>query len=178
MKKAEAVEVGLKVLSLYAFLEGINALAVPISLRESQITIHASTSFPAAAFIPSALLFVFGIILWLNAKRTESSSIVEKSAVENAIGLTPRILQGIVFSALGILIITQSLAPLGNLISAISAISALYFLDNHAFISRFPYYRLIEAFAKLIFGIWLIIGSRSLRKFQSWLLENVKSIRQ
>jgi hypothetical protein len=170
MNKGEATEVGLKLLSMYAFLEGISALTLPISLRESQIALHSNTTFSPAAFIPSVLLFLFGIILWLNAETSEASALNDKSIEENIGGLTPQILQRIVFSALGILIVIQSIAPLGNVISAF----ARYFQDKYVTTSRFPYYRLIEVLVKLIFGSWLIIGSRSLKTFQAWLLSNIK----
>ena len=177
----------MKVLSLYAFLQGIAALAVPISLRESQMVFNGinrniatpgslpSTSLVAVTFIPSALLFAFGIILWLNAVSTESGLAQEKSSEENPGGLTPQILQGIVFSALGIWIFSQSISTLANVVSAISV---LKLESTRSFFSRLPYLRLIQALAQMIFGIWLMVGSKSLTRLRTWLLENANPTAQ
>ena len=177
MKKSEALEVGFKVLSAYAFMQGITALAIPISLLQSQASLSAlasrqgavlpSNSFSFAAFLPSALLFLLGAVCWLNAKRTEVGSPAQESDAGSAAGLNPQILQSIIFSALGIFIVIESLAPLASVASTFN-IYALARQNNRLFMAPFPYFRLIEGLIKLLFGCWLIIGSRSLRKFKSW----------
>ena len=179
MKKTEAIEVGFKVLSIYAFMQGIAALAMPISLLETErLTGMASRlgaaapshNYSALAFLPSALLFILGAVLWLNSKQTEVSSIAKESSAD-VTGLTPHILQNIIFSALGILIVVESLASFGSVVSALN-IYALARHNSHLFMGPFPYYRLAEGLLRLIFGLWLIIGSRGLRKFESWLLKD------
>jgi len=183
MKKSEAIEVGFKVLSMYAFSLGISSLGIPISIHESAITIRTlqsrmgsvSDTFSVAAFLPSALLFLFGVLFWLNSKKAKDASSAQESPTESITGLTPQMLQSIIFSALGILVVSESAAALGNVISFLSVyISNLH--NNRVIMSPFPYYRLVEGLGKLIFGGWLIIGSRGLRKFQNWLLENAKSV--
>lgn len=173
MHKSEAIEVGFKVLSMYAFMQGITALGIPISLHESAIALQRlpgrmgaeSDTFSAAVFLPSALLFLFGGLLWLNAKRIKVSSPDQESTLENGTGLTPQILQRIIFSALGIFIVVGSVAPLGNIVSALNLHDRRVFVLNPV-----NYYRIAEGLLRLIFGCWLIIGSKGLRKFQSWLL--------
>ena len=178
MKKNEAIEVGFKVVGMYAFMQGILALGVPISIRETQITLRAfqkmgagSDTFSPIGYLPAALLFVFGLFLWLKAKRIKAGSTGQESIAENGTGLTPQVLQRIVFSALGIFIVVGSAAPLGNLVSVLN-------LHEMRVINPTFYYRLVEVLGRLILGCWLIIGSKRLRKFQSWLLENLKSVGQ
>jgi hypothetical protein len=176
MKKSEALEVGFKVLSVYAFIQGITGLGIPISLHESQNLASALASrqgasipstFSVALFLPSVLLFLLGAILWLNAKKTEVGSLAQESDAGSATGLNPQILQSIIFSALGIFIIIESVAPLANVATTLN-VYALARHDNRLFMAPFPYFRLIEGLVKLSFGCWLIIGSRSLRRFKSW----------
>ncbi len=179
MEKSEALEVGFKVVSLYAFLQGISALSLPISMHENTVAFRAlqdkmgsvSGTFFAAAFLPSASLFSFGILLWLNSKRTKVSSTepAQELLAEHANSLSPQMLQSIIFSALGILIVVESVAPIVNSISALSVfLQNLH--DNRVIMSPFPYYRLIEGLVKLFFGCWLIIGSKGLNRFKYWLL--------
>jgi hypothetical protein len=174
MNKNEAIKVGFKVLSMYAFMQGITALGIPISIYEITIPWQrlqgsmgtGSDTFSAAVFLPSALLFLFGGLLWLSAKRIKVSSTDQESTAENGIGLTPQILQRIIFSALGIFIVVGSVAPLGNIVTALNLHDRRVFVQNPVI-----YYRIADGLLQLIFGCWLIIGSKGLRKFQSWLLE-------
>ena len=177
MNKNEALEVGFKFLSIYAFMQGLTVLGIPISLQQSQVALNAlasrqgatipSSIFSAAAFLPSALLFILGAVLWLSAKRNEVSPTDQESPSESKSGFTPQILQSIIFSALGIWIIMESLTSLANVANALN-IYALARHQNRFFMAPFPYFRFFEGLIKLIFGCWLIIGSRSLRRFKSW----------
>ena len=69
MKKAEAIEVGFKVVGMYAFMQGITALGLPISLHESAIAMRAALQGRAAAMpeifsplelVPALLRFFWG----------------------------------------------------------------------------------------------------------------------
>ena len=57
-------------------------------------------------------------------------------------------------------------APLGNIVTALNLHDRRVFSQNPVI-----YYRIADGLLQLIFGCWLIIGSKGLRKFQSWLLE-------
>ncbi len=120
MKKSEAIEVGCKILSVYAFMQGITALQIPISMHEQAIT-HVSAAPSSIVFIPAALLFLFSAFLWLSARQMELRSKDQEPSAESASGLTAQVVQGTVFSALGILMLVESVAPLGNLVLLISS---------------------------------------------------------
>jgi hypothetical protein len=173
MKKSEVLEVSLKVLGMYAFLQGIATLGIPISLRENQIALHANIGFSAAAFLPSVLLFLSGAALLFGARKIRVSSISQESSTESETAMTPQLFQSILFSALGILIVSESVAPLGNVVNALNNY-ALYHHNSRVFMNSFPYYRLAEGLGRLAFGCWLIVGSKSLRRFRCWLLDSAK----
>lgn len=180
MKKSEAIEVGFKVLSMYSFMMGITALGIPISIHESQITLRTlqrmgagSDTFSPISYLPAALLLLFGVFLWLKARKSELGMATQELTAESGTGLTPQILQRIIFSALGIFIVVESAAPLGNVVSTLNLHDRRVFVVNPII-----YYRIVEGLFRLVFGCWLIIGSKGLRKFQSWLLESVKSVGQ
>lgn len=179
MKKSEATAVGFRVVGLYAFLQAILALSAPISLHVNAITLQrlqgrmgaGNYTFSAVAFVPAVLLFLFGVLLWLTAKRAEAGSLAQEPFTETATGLNPQMLQRIIFSALGILIVVESITPLVNVISILSLPARPNSAINLSF-----YYRLVEVLVRLILGGWLIIGSRHMQRFQAWLLDSVKSV--
>ena len=106
----------------------------------------------------------------LEARKARLDSQVEKrlaEATEGEASLTPSMLRRIIFSALGILIVAESISPLA------SVINAMNLRDRHLFIvNPSLYYRIAEGLIKLVFGCWLIIGSR-LRKVLSGLLDSL-----
>ena len=112
MNKNDALETGSKLLSVYAFVHGWTALQTPIIMRDQAINMRVSTTSSAALFIPAAILFLFSGILWLSARSIEARS----PAAESAPGVTPQLIQSIVFSAIGILILVDSVAPLANMV--------------------------------------------------------------
>jgi hypothetical protein len=175
MNKSEIMKVGYSVLSIYACISGINALIVPISMREQQQTImtltHQYSSSPNAlsvvVFLPAGLLFLFSAFLWFSARRIELHSMVEAPSQDNESGLTAQGAQSIIFSALGIFLLVDSVSPLANMISFIAS------THQNGISSRF-WSQLASLAVRGLFtfglGLWLILGSESLRRFKSWLL--------
>lgn len=175
MNKNEIMKVACRVLSIYACIGGINALFGPISMREQQKTImtvtHQYSSSPSAlsviVFLPAGLLFLFSAFLWLGASRIKLHSMIEAPSQDNQSGLTAQGMQGIIFSALGIFLLVDSVSPLVNMVSLIAT------AYQNGILSRFWSQLSNLAVRGLFtfgFGLWLMLGSKSLRRFKSWLL--------
>jgi hypothetical protein len=168
MKKSEAIEVGCKLLSIYAFMHGLTALGLPVSLHVQAISmrttiLRGNTALLGITFVPAVLLFLFSGVLGLSARRIKLGAEGEPSS-ESVPGVTPQIIQSIVFSAVGILVLVESIAPLANTVVLVRAYRENYYLDMSF------YYHTVEGLIKLGIGLWLLLGSKSLLRFKSWLL--------
>lgn len=164
MNKKDAIEVGSRILSIYAFIAAIASLQLPISLWQSAVNLRLDITLSVAVFVPGAILFVFAIALWLSANRIKARSFEEPSS-ESGTGVKPQLIQSIVLSALAIFLIADSVAPLAN--SAVLFSSRGFNPNWSASISL----NAIPGLLKLALGLWLLVGSKSSQKFRSWLLK-------
>lgn len=164
MKKNEIMEVGSRILSIYACICGISALNVPISMYQYPPP-HPALS--ATVFLPAASLLLVSMFLWFSARRIGLHSKIETPSQESQSDLTAQSVQSIIFSALGIFLIVDSVIPMANLISLISSANQNGIFPR--FWSQLASLAVIGLF-KLGIGLWLILGSKSLRRVKSWLL--------
>jgi len=164
MSKNEITEAGCRILSIYACIGGISALNVPISMYQYS---SPPSAWSATAFLPAALLLLVSTFLWFSARRIEHRSKIETPSQESESDLTVYSIQSIIFSALGIYLIVDSIIPVTNLVSLIfSANQNGYFPRFWSQLASLA----VRGLLTLGIGLWLILGSKSLRRFKLWLL--------
>ncbi len=163
MNKHETMEVACKILSIYAFIVSLSSLQFPLSIRPAFTMLNYSMIL---LFVPTAGLLLLSVVLWLTANNwLLAGRIAAKSPQtplpENASGITPQLIQSIVFSALGILMVVDSIAPLCGLFALSSAIRTI----NRNVNWTLSFVPLVQGVVKLGLGLWLLLGSKGLRKF-------------
>lgn len=159
MTKAELGEIGCRLMGIFAFIAGLGALQMPLFALQQASSGRAGL---IVLFLPAAILMLAAVLLWFNAPKL-SYFFDSKEESSPLSPVPPSILQRILFSMIGILILVNSLSSLGNVLQ-----EGL----------RYPYIdwqfwiHLATLMARLAAGAWLLFGSRSLKKFGSRLLEN------
>ncbi len=173
MKASELGEVSLKVLGIWAFIEGIALFQFPITLLQpfsSMIRDRVSPRLLILALLPSILLFALSGVLWLGSKVGFLLE-TQPDSPQGTSHITPEVLQSIAFSVSGIFILLGAMPFFFQFVNdALSRNAAARYPTNPML-----WYHLIEFAVRLTVGIWLLSGSRSLRRFRGWLLENIKS---
>jgi hypothetical protein len=161
MTKADIGEIGCKLLSVYTVIHAVGALGLPISIFGLG---KPSTLVSVLSFAPAVMLLAVSALLWLYAydlNFTPESS--QPSSGSSSV--TPLVLQRIVFSIAGILILVGTLPYLGQVV--LQGLQWPPFRDQNFWMN------VVQSLIRLALGIWLVVGSRRLQKWGSRLLDSM-----
>ena len=95
MTKTEIGALSCKLLGIYAFIASLMTIQFPVALLQPAFSQQASRLIVVASFIPTILLLVFGMSLWLGSNRLQFTSNEDSDSKETISGITPAILQSI-----------------------------------------------------------------------------------
>jgi hypothetical protein len=166
MTKNEAGELSCRVISIYAFLCALVAFQFPISFLQRGMP-QSSTFLTILRFIPAIALLLFSGFLWYGAEFLMTRKDSEAENAERPSGMDPQVLQNMAFSVLGLIILIDTLPYLGQIV--VQSLIGRPTQNPQLWVS-------IGTFiARLAVGFWLLLGSTTLQKLKSFLIEKAKS---
>lgn len=168
MTKHEVGQLCSRVLSIWTLIAAISGLNYPVSLLE--LSSRSQPGYGAITFvlslIPSILLFVLCAILWFKTEAL-GTRVTLSSEIDESAGMSPQILQSIVFSFVGLSLLTSVINNIENIAVLISYRTA----GERARLA----FLIAEVLVKLALGSWLFWGSKSLRRLGAYILNSVNS---
>jgi len=162
MTSRELGNVALKVLGIYILLLSIQY--IPIIVSYSDLQRSQSANFITPAFIASQVLVLclyVGFGLWLFVRTESLSTKLFKDSGVSDTRLTPNMFQAVLFSAVGIFILANSVADVGSLVHRAAVIH-----QNEQNFSRDFWIHNLESIialaVKLPLGFYLFFGSEGI----------------
>ncbi|MBZ5498630.1 MAG: hypothetical protein LAP85_19715 [Acidobacteriia bacterium] len=154
MARQEVGQLCCRVLGIYTFIHGVSATSGTF-LSLSMIR-QGSTFAHILGLLPAFILLSFSAYLWLYAGAIASRMFSEPESTESLSGSTTQVIQRVAFSVAGILILNSAMPTLGQTI-----VNLLTQTRQAA-----PYVAVygVESAIRVVVGIWLLLGSASLRK--------------
>jgi len=164
MKKEEIAFIGCRLLGLFYLVNALYAVTTFSLFFVSWKTHQVELTFPETSMIYYQLVpFVFyvlaGCLLWFGAAKIVNHLLPGTSIDNGLSSMTALQVQSVIFSAIGILVLSLTVPEVGSMLFQITQ------WDNFSHISQMPVEFKAQAFGligKLVVGVFLLFGSKGL----------------
>jgi hypothetical protein len=159
MTKREIAVLSFKVASLYALIQGVQALSnagyylFASSSRES----HDIAVQIVAILGPSVVLFAVSWFVWVYAERLSASLFSAEGAPTRTTGSSASQIQEVAFKVLGLVVLLMALTRLVHLIVSMFAITEAAGFSPRVSVSQYAEGALV--LVQLVVGVWLVLGA-------------------
>ncbi len=171
MTRREVCRLSCRLLGIYAFMNFVAFLNLPLSTYQIGMLNHDSRPVWLAALVIPVCFLLLSFLLWFGGDALSARIASGPDASENKSVLTPEIIQRIAFAVAGILILAGAMSPFGRLIQ-------LVFRPAPAPRPPIDEWNLVvssaEVLLRLALGAWLLLGSERLSR----LLQKAKPLVQ
>lgn len=165
MSKKEVAILSCRILAIYSVLSAARALNYLMILEQ----MFQSNTWPGSIILilissamPSVLLCVFGVVLWLKAEKIAACMLpVSGETVESPV-LSIAEVQSAAFSVVGVMILAEVIPQLAQTASNIIIMHKLGYLPQNQWFLTNDISRMVGMAIQLILGFWLFFGSRGM----------------
>lgn len=170
LNEKNIANIACKVLSIYIIVLGIKHISFLLSVSLSgyiSLGFNKSTIIQAVfiSILPSIILIVAGLILWIKSAKISSHMICDNESIEtNKTSINFYQLQSAAFSIVGIIILINLIPDIGSLISKLAFFTGDYIPKQTIY--RFEIkVSITEMIIRFIIGLLLLLKSKGLVGF-------------
>lgn len=162
MTNKDIARLSCKLLSIYTLISAIKSLNYFVVLPFQEYGTGMFNIMIVLTAIPSTFLFASGIILWVYADKLVKHLVPDKelAAGDPRRGLED--IQGVAFSVVGILILSDAAPKLMQVLLSIVLLLKLQYAIPNEWLNVTTITRSTGLVIQLIIGFWLFLGSRGI----------------